>query len=50
MAEFTVKLAVSDPNFTEDAPVKSVPVMTTLVPPAGGPVCTLRPVTVTGEV
>ena len=47
--EFTVKLAALDPNFTAVAPLKSVPVMTTVVPPDGAPVCTLILVTVTGE-
>ena len=38
VAELTVKLvAAVAPNFTAVAPVKLVPVMTTLVPPASGP-------------
>jgi tagatose-1,6-bisphosphate aldolase non-catalytic subunit AgaZ/GatZ len=49
--EFTVKeVAASAPNFTAVDPVKSVPVITTEVPPPGGPVRTLRFVTVTGDV
>ncbi len=38
VAELTVKLAAGvAPNLTAVAPVKLVPVMTTLVPPASGP-------------
>ena len=47
VAELTVKLAAAvAPNFTDVAPVKLVPVMTTLVPPASGPDVGARPVTV----
>ncbi len=47
VAELTVKLvALVPPNLTAVAPVKSVPVMTTLVPPAAGPDVGARPVTV----
>ena len=34
------------PNLTAVAPVKQVPVITTVVPPAGGPLFGLTPVTV----
>src|SRR5450631_2099400 len=44
VAELTVKLAAAvAPNFTAVAPVKLVPVMTTLVPPASGPDVGVRP-------
>ena len=44
--ELTVKLvAATPPNSTEVAPVKSVPVMTTEVPPEFKPLDGLRPVT-----
>ena len=44
---FTVKLmAAVPPNFTLVAPVKPVPVMTTLVAPAVGPLTGARDVTV----
>src|SRR5450631_95237 len=44
VAELTVKLAAAvAPNFTEVAPVKLVPVMTTDVPPASGPLVGARP-------
>ncbi len=47
VAELTVKLAAAvAPNFTAVAPVKLVPVMTTLVPPVAGPDVGARPVTV----
>src|SRR5450755_4005888 len=47
VAEFTTKLAAAvAPNFAAVAPVKLVPVMTTLVPPAAGPEVGARPVTV----
>src|SRR5665213_2786076 len=47
VAEFTVKLAAAvAPNFTAVAPVKLVPVMTTLVPPVAGPEVGARPVMV----
>ncbi len=47
VAELTVKLAAAvPPNCTAVAPVKLVPVMTTLVPPAAGPDVGARPVTV----
>ena len=42
----TVKLvAAVVPKSTAVAPVKSVPVIVTIVPPAGGPAVGLRPVT-----
>jgi hypothetical protein len=38
VAELTEKLvALTEPNFTADAPVKFVPVIVTVVPPATGP-------------
>lgn len=38
VAELTVKLvALAAPNFTAVAPVRFVPVMVTVVPPAAGP-------------
>src|SRR5450631_1419632 len=44
VAELTVKLAAAvAPNFTAVAPVKPVPVMTTLVPPASGPDVGVKP-------
>ncbi len=47
VAELTVKLAALVlPNCTAVAPVKLVPVMTTLVPPVAGPDVGARPVTV----
>src|SRR5450755_3075842 len=47
VAELTVKLAAAvAPNFTAVAPVKLVPVMTTDVPPASGPLVGARPVIV----
>ena len=47
VAEFTVKLvAAVAPNLTAVAPVKPVPVMTTLVPPVVGPDVGASPVTV----
>ena len=47
VAELTVKLvAAVAPNFTAVAPVKLVPVITTLVPPTIGPDVGARPVTV----
>src|SRR5450631_1248796 len=47
VAELTVKLAAAvAPNFTEVAPVKFVPVITTLVPPVSGPDVGARPVMV----
>ena len=47
VAEFTVKLAAAVlPNCTAVAPVKLVPVMTTLVPPLAGPDVGASPVTV----
>ena len=50
VAEWTVKLvALLAPNLTAFAVVKSVPVMTTEVPPPGAPLAGLIPVTVTGE-
>src|SRR5712692_1250792 len=46
VAELTVKLvAVVLPNLTTVAPVKLVPVIVTLVPPAAGPLVGLRLVT-----
>src|SRR5579863_33707 len=48
-ALLTVKLvAATLPNFTALAPVKLVPVMVTMVPPAVEPEAGLRPVTVGG--
>ena len=45
--EFTVKLVAAVlPNLTAVAPVKLLPVMTTEVPPAAGPLAGLTPVTV----
>ena len=44
----TVKLAADAPNRTAVAPVKSVPVTVTRVPPAVGPLAGLTPVTVGG--
>ena len=38
------------PNFTAVAPLRLVPVMVTLVPPALGPVLGLMPVTVGGSI
>jgi len=47
VAEFTTKLAAAvPPKLTDVAPVKLVPVMTTLVPPEAGPDVGARPVTV----
>ena len=47
VALFTVKeVALVLPNFTAVAPVKLVPVIATLVPPAVGPLVGLTPVTV----
>ncbi len=47
VAELTVKLAAAvAPNLTAVAPVKLVPVMTTLVPPVSGPDVGASPVTV----
>jgi hypothetical protein len=47
VAEFTVKLAAAvAPNRTAVAPVKLVPVMVIVVPPAVGPLVGLTPVTV----
>src|SRR5664279_5434809 len=47
VAEFTTKLAAGVlPNFTAVAPVKLVPVMTTLVPPLSGPDVGARPLIV----
>ena len=47
VAELTTKLAAAvPPNWTAVAPVKPVPVMTTLVPPAAGPDVGASPVTV----
>ena len=47
VAELTTKLAaLVPPNWTAVAPVKPVPVMTTLVPPAAGPDVGASPVTV----
>ena len=44
VAEFTTKLAAAvPPNCTAVAPVKPVPVMTTLVPPDAGPDVGARP-------
>ena len=40
------EVAAVAPNFTAVAPVKLVPVMVTLVPPAVGPLVGLTPVTV----
>src|SRR5450432_3464163 len=49
VSEFTTKLAAAvPPNFTAVAPVKPVPVMTTLVPPLAGPEVGANPVTVGG--
>ena len=49
VAELTVKLvALMPPNCTAVAPVKPVPVMMTLVPPAAGPDVGARPVIVGG--
>src|SRR5665213_4370616 len=46
VAELTVKIvAFVLPNCTAVAPVKPVPVMTTLVPPVAGPDVGARPVT-----
>ena len=39
-------VALTEPNFTADAPVNPVPVMTTDVPPAVLPLAGLTPVTV----
>ena len=50
VALLTVKLAAGvTPKLTAVAPVRSVPVMATLVPPAAGPVEGERNVTVGGE-
>jgi hypothetical protein len=47
VALLTVKeVAAVVPNFTAVAPVKAVPVMDTLVPPASGPLVGEIPVTV----
>jgi hypothetical protein len=47
VAELTTKLAaLVPPNWTAVAPVKPVPVITTLVPPLAGPDVGARPVTV----
>jgi hypothetical protein len=47
VAELTVNVvALAAPNLTAVAPVKPVPVMTTLVPPNAGPKVGARPVTV----
>ena len=46
VALLTVKLAVVDPNFTTVAPVKSVPVRVTEVPPEAGPLAGDSAVTV----
>jgi hypothetical protein len=47
-SESTEKLAApSEPNMTDVAPVNSVPVMMTVVPPASGPFAGEMPVTVT---
>ncbi len=43
VAELTAKLAAVPPKVTEVAPVRLVPVMTTEVPPAVGPLVGLRP-------
>jgi hypothetical protein len=44
--ELTVKLVAAElPNWTAVAPLKPVPAMITLVPPAAGPRFGLRPVT-----
>ena len=49
VAPLTVKLvAAVEPNSTALAPVKLVPVMVTLVPPAVGPAAGFRAVTVGG--
>ena len=46
VAELTVKLvAATVPKSTAVAPVKSVPVIVTVVPPAAGPDAGLMPVT-----
>ena len=46
VAELTVKLlAATVPEFTAVAPVRSVPVIVTVVPPAAGPGVGLMPVT-----
>ena len=37
VAEFTVKAALVAPNRTAVAPLKPVPVIVTVVPPASGP-------------
>ena len=42
------ELAALPPNLTAVAPVKLSPLMVTLVPPPGGPVFGLTPVTVGG--
>jgi hypothetical protein len=46
VAEDTVKVAVTAPNFTELAPVKFVPATATAVPPVSGPLVGLRLATV----
>ncbi len=49
VGESTVKLvAVTPPNETSVVPVKPVPVMTTVVPPAAGPAVGAKPVIVGG--
>ena len=49
LAEFTVKLrALTEPNLTAVAPLKSLPLMRTDVPPAEGPALGLTAVTVGG--
>lgn len=50
MGEFTIKLvALVAPNFTAVALVKSVPLIVTEVPPAGGPDEGLNPLTTGGN-
>ena len=49
VALFTVKLVAGvEPKSTAVAPVKFVPVMVTVVPPAAGPLVGLKAVTVGG--
>ena len=47
VAESAVIVAGVEPKSTEVAPDRSVPVIVTLVPPAGGPVDGVMPVTAT---
>ena len=48
VADTTVNAALTPPNFTAVAPVKTVPVIVTVVPPAAGPLVGLTAVTVGG--